>query len=61
MEKDSGWVSLIGIIIFIFILSKVFGWGKYEGQTAKEWYNEYDWVVGCVEDASTLSEAQNCL
>jgi len=61
MKGGFTWIELLILIFFIFLISKVLGWGKYEGQTAKEWFNEYDWVVGCVENASTLSEAKDCL
>lgn len=61
MEENSNsyFPYLIAIIAFAFGI--FLGGGKYEDMTAEEWFNEYDAVVGCVEDASTLFEAQNCL
>ena len=61
MKGGFTWLKLVILLIFFYFLRNVFSWGKFEGQTAKEWFNEYDWVVGCVEDASTLSEAKDCL
>lgn len=44
MKSIIGWI--IGILLFYFIVSSIGnaigGIGKYEGQNAEEWYNQYD-------------------
>lgn len=44
MKNFIGWI--IGIVVIYFIFSAIGsafgGIGKYEGQSAEEWYNEYD-------------------
>lgn len=61
MRDDSN-ILLIFVFVFGIVLGMLIrGNNKYEDLTAEEWFNDYDAVVGCVEDASTLFEAQNCL
>lgn len=51
-----GWV--IGFGIVIWILGGLFGSSKYEGQTAEEWYNEYDQCeVNVTTYKTTIEEA----
>ena len=40
MSNVIGWI--IGIVVFWFVFSAFGGIGKYEGQTAEEWFNDYD-------------------
>lgn len=40
MKNIIGWI--IGIAVIWFIFSAVGGIGKYEGETAEEWFNRYD-------------------
>ena len=42
-ENNHGWAGwIIGIIIVISLFLLMGGLGKYEGQTAEEWFNAYD-------------------
>lgn len=61
---------LPGVIIGIIIVAIFWGigkHGKYEGQTAEDWFNEYDYCEGSLYDSETnlndyrdaLDEANN--
>ena len=45
-EDSNGWGSIIGwvigIAVFWFIFSNIGGAGEYQGQSAEDWFNEYD-------------------
>lgn len=61
MRDDSN-ILLIFVFVFGIVLGMLIrGNNKYEELTAEEWFNDYHAVAGCVEDATTLFEAQNCL
>ena len=50
-ENNHGWAGwIIGIIIVIFLFLLMGGLGKYEGQTAEEWFNAYDAETARVEE-----------
>jgi len=54
-DNERSFDIVTGIVIGIIVASIIWGIGKsgkYEGQTAEGWYNEYDWLVGCVEDST---------
>lgn len=61
IENNNNGSFLWGIIIGIIIASLIWGigkQGKYEGQTAEDWFNEYDYCESrlqtyqeCAEDA----------
>lgn len=58
MNNIIGWI--IGIAVIWFIFSAVGGVGKYEGQTAEEWFNQYDEASAQVENLrDALQEANN--
>ena len=52
MKTVIKWVLIIivGFYILSMIQTKWENQYKYDGQTAEEWFNEYDWLVGCVQD-----------
>ena len=59
-EQDRNWFVIILIIALIWAL--FFHKQEYEGQTAEEWFYEYDYQVeryerfrSCVEDYDSLS------
>ncbi len=44
----------VGIAIGIIIGAIIFGQqSKFDGMTAREWYDEYDWLVACVDESTT--------
>ena len=48
-EKSQGIGIGIGIGIAIgMMLGSMLFKDKYEGQTAHEWFDEYDWVISCI-------------
>lgn len=47
---------IIGIAVICFIFSAIGDFGKYEGQTAEEWFNEYDDASAQVEELNTEVE-----
>lgn len=54
MKDIIGWI--IGGAVIWFIFSAIGGVGKYEGQSAEEWFNQYDEASAKVEDLSTKVE-----
>ncbi|MDO8619011.1 MAG: hypothetical protein Q7R49_03670 [Candidatus Daviesbacteria bacterium] len=56
-EKSQGISTGIGIGIAVgMILGFMLFNDKYEGQTAREWFDEYDWVVACIEESNNPKE-----
>lgn len=57
MKHVFGWI--IGIVVIWFILSIIGGMGKYQGQTAEEWFNQYDEASAQVEGLQTALQEAN--
>jgi hypothetical protein len=56
MDSESGGGFGCGLIVAIIIISLFWGIGKagkYEGQTAEEWFNDYDEVSANLEELVT--------
>lgn len=52
--------NIIGIIIGVIIVGLIIGRSsKYEGQTAEEWFNDYDYCTSQVQKANTNIEEAN--
>src|SRR3989344_5290077 len=45
-------ILVIGVAVWVFnaVVSGIGNSGKFEGQTAEEWFYDYDWLTGCVEN-----------
>lgn len=54
MNTIVNWV--IGIFIIWFVLSTFGGFGKYEGRSAEDWFNQYDESSGQNEELQTQVE-----
>ncbi len=57
-EEGSGCFSWFIYAIVFYAIFRLIGGAfgeatKYEGQTAEEWFNDYDYCVGQVEEANT--------
>lgn len=50
---------IIGIVIVYSIFNGIGSMGKYEGQTAEEWYNEYDQAEADLDAYKTAFEEAN--
>lgn len=57
--------SIIGITIIWYVFNTISGIGKYEGQTAEEWANEYEEAINAnvelqeaIENHPQLSQAE---
>ncbi len=65
LVKGLLWLGLVLLIIggVIWFISSVFsgigGLGKYEGQTAEEWFNQYEEASGQVEKLKTALQEAN--
>lgn len=59
--EDDFWVNIIVAIIVFALFWGIGKNGKFDGQTAEEWYYEYDSLVACVEEASTYAESKACI
>lgn len=65
MKQIIGWI--IGIAVGWLIFNAIRGFGKYEGLSAEEWFNQYDEESAQVEELNTkvddlktaLQEANN--
>ena len=51
--------GLIGIAVIWFVISIIGGIGKYDGQSAEEWFNEYDEASAKVEELRTALQEAN--
>jgi len=50
-EKGPGWLIILIILVVLYLLFRgAGGICKYEGLTAQEWFNEYDYQVGLNEE-----------
>jgi len=54
MKNFIAWV--IGIVIIISFFGVIEGIGKYEGRSAEGWYNQYDEVLGEVDNLQSEVE-----
>ena len=60
MKNFIAWV--IGIVIIISFFGVIEGIGKYEGRSAEGWYNQYDEVLGEVDNLqSEVEDLQSAL
>jgi len=50
---------VIGIAIIWFVFSVIGNFGKYEGLTAEDWFNEYDQSEADLENYKTALEEAN--
>lgn len=44
--------AFVSSLIVIFFLNN-----KYEGATAKQWYNEYDYTIYCLQEIRVMSSS----
>lgn len=57
-ENENGngfsWVGVLflGIIIGALLFGKS---SKYEGMTAEEWFNDYDYTVACLQEIQNIA------
>lgn len=55
-----GFFTILGIVIGVILVLSIFGSSsKYEGQTAEEWFNDYDYCFSQVEEANSRIEEAN--
>lgn len=55
-----GFFNIIGVVIGIIVVFSFFGKSsKYEGQTAEEWFNDYDYCLSQVQEANIRIEDAN--
>ena len=43
---------IISFVIGFVIVFLLFFKPEYEGRTAREWFDQYDWVVACIETSN---------
>ena len=62
MEDGNGNHWLTTILVIALVWAIFFHKDKYEGQSAEEWFNEYDYQVGVNEELENkLSDYQDAL
>lgn len=61
-EEESNITKCINILIFIFMFWLIFSKDKYQGQTAKEWFNYYDHAEGeLIQTQQELEYLKYCI
>jgi hypothetical protein len=66
MEDDSNKGGfLLGVIVTLIVVSLIWGIGKrgkYEGKTAKEWFDYYDWAeANYEEEKAKYQDLYDCI